>query len=267
MSPRFVLASRAAATAAALLLSAGCATKHDVRDLSLELHALAQRQDSILAALARQNAVTQDTLRQQTNQLFEIRGDVARQLTRILDGLTQLRELTGQNQRAIVALREEIDELRRSGLAAAVGGAGGGVGTTGEAIVGVPPTTASDAEAMYKAAQEQLQNQQLGTAQRAFQLFIESYPNDARAPDARFYLADILDKQDKFKEAADAFSEIPSLYPDSPKVPEALYRIALLDLEHLNKKDEARRLLQRIVNSYGTSMAAGPARQKLREIR
>ena len=253
---------RAAALAAALLLSAGCATKHDLRDLRLDLQALSERQDSILAALARQNAVTQDTLRQQTNQLFEIRGDVSRQLTRILDALTQLRELTGTNQRTIMALREEIEQLRQSGGAPA--GAGGG---TGEAIVGGRAPAGNSAEEMYAAAQQQLGNGQLGTAQLAFEQFIQEYPNHERAPDAHYFVADILEQQGKYREAADAFAEIPSLFPDSPKAPEAIYRIAKLDVEHLNKKAEARQLLNKILSTYKGSSAEGPARQLLRQIR
>ena len=104
-------ASRAAALAAALLLSAGCATKRDLRDLRMEMRTLSARQDTILAALARQNAVTQDTLRQQTNQLFEIRGDVSRQLQRIMDDLARLTELTGQNQRAMASIRDQLEGM------------------------------------------------------------------------------------------------------------------------------------------------------------
>src|SRR5690348_15440649 len=112
--PMFAKSGRAAAAAAALLLSAGCATKHDLRDLRLELQALSVRQDSLLAALGRQNSVTQDTLRQQTNQLFEIRGDIARQLRSLQESIDRLAELTGQNQRTIAAVRDQMEGDRKS---------------------------------------------------------------------------------------------------------------------------------------------------------
>ncbi|MSR36279.1 MAG: tetratricopeptide repeat protein [Gemmatimonadetes bacterium] len=252
---------RAVALAAALLLSAGCATKRDLRDLRVELQALSARQDSILRVLARQNALTQDTLRRQTDQLFEIRGYVSRQLQRIMDEITTLRELTGQNQRSIAAVRELLEEMRP----------GGGAAPAGEAIVGVQPGGggaggAGTAEATYNVALQLYQRDQLATAQRAFQDFLQQYGNHALAPDTRFFLADILVQQEKFQEALDAFNKIPELHPTSSRVPDALYRGALLDIQ-LGKRDEGRRKLERVVNSYPQSNSAGPAGEKLRELR
>jgi tol-pal system protein YbgF len=250
-------ASRAAALAVALLLSAGCATKRDLRDLQVELRSLSARQDTILAALARQNRVTQDTLRQQTNQLFEIRGDVARQLQRILDDLSRLTELAGQNQRSIASIRDQLEGLRMRGAEPG-----------GEAIVGVQPGGGGtgDPEALYQAALEQYHRPSLGTAQIAFRDFLQQYPSHDSAPDARYFLADILEQQGKAQEAIDAFNQIPELHPSSGRVPDALYRMALLEIE-LGDRDEARRLLDRVVNTYPDSNAAGPAREKRREIR
>jgi tol-pal system protein YbgF len=250
--------SRAAAVAVALLLSAGCATKRDLRDLRDELRVLSARQDTILAALARQNAVTQDTLRQQTNQLFEIRGDVSRQLQRILDELSTLRELTGQNQRSIASVRDQLEGLRVRAAEPAVGS---------EAIVGVQPGgDTGDPDLTYQAGLDLYQRGSLDTAQRAFQAFVDTYGNHASAPDARWYLADILETQGKTQEAIAAFNRIPELHPSSERVPGALYRSALLEIVRGNR-DEARRLLERVVNSYPESLSAGPAAEKLRELR
>ena len=129
---RFTRSTRAAALAAALLVSAGCATKGDLRDVSFEMQRLAARQDSLLAVLERQSALTQDTLRRQNNQLFEIRGDVSRQLQQILDELATLRELAGQNQRTIAGLRDQVERLGRGGMAS-------GPADPNESIVGGGP--------------------------------------------------------------------------------------------------------------------------------
>jgi tol-pal system protein YbgF len=248
----------AAAVAVALLLSAGCATKRDLRDLRAEIRALSARQDTILAALARQNAVTQDTLRQQTNQLFEIRGDVSRQLQRIMDDLSRLTELTGQNQRAIAAIRDQLEGMRMRGPEPAPGG---------EAIVGVQPgTDTGDAETIYEAGLDQLQRNNLTAAQSAFQEIVDRFPNHERAPDARYFLAEILERQGEPRDALAAFGQIPELNPGAVRVPDALYRMALLQIE-LGNRDEARRLLDRVVNTYPESLAAAPARAKLRELR
>ena len=251
-------ARRAAALAAALLLSAGCATKRDVRDLRTEMRALGARQDSILAQLARQNSATQDTLRRQTNQLFEVRGDVSRQLQRILEELTELRELAGQNQRTIAALRDQIETMRRPAAEPAMG----------EAIVGAEPMgDPNAAQVMYEAALERYQRgSQPTTALRMLRDFVQQYPNHPNAPDARYYLADILVQQEELEDAIAAFNQIAELHPGSARVPDALYRVALLEIERGNRT-RARQLLERIVESYPDSETVTLAREKLRELR
>jgi tol-pal system protein YbgF len=251
--------------AVALLASAGCATKGDLRRLGVEINSLNTRQDSLLAALTRQNTVTQDSLRRQGDALFDVRGDLSRQLQRILDELATLRELTGQNQRTIASVRDQIELLQRGG---------GGAPRQGEAIVGTEPGVSAGAggapvtaaEAMYDAAVQQYTRGSLATALRAFNDFLEKNANHALAPDARYYVGDILAQQSKPQDAIAAFAKIQELHPTSPKVPDALYRIGLIHLE-LGNKTEAKRFLDRVVNTYPDSNAAGLAREKVKEIK
>jgi tol-pal system protein YbgF len=119
---------------------------------------------------------------------------------------------------------------------------------------------------MYQVARDQHQRNQLGTAQRAYQDFVQQYPNHPQAPDALYFLGGILEDQGKPQEAVDAFNKIAELYPASPRVPEALYHAALAHIE-LGDRDRARVLLERVVSSHGDSMAAEFAREKLRELR
>ncbi|HSM60048.1 MAG TPA: hypothetical protein VK849_04595, partial [Longimicrobiales bacterium] len=79
--------ARALTTTAAVLLVAGCATKGDVRDLRDEIRALASRQDSLMGELRRATLQTQDTIRGQSLQLFDFRGELFRQLREIQEGL------------------------------------------------------------------------------------------------------------------------------------------------------------------------------------
>ena len=259
---RFTRSTRAAALAAALLVSAGCATKGDLRDVRFEMQRLASRQDSLLAVLERQSALTQDTLRRQNNQLFEIRGDVSRQLQQILDELATLRELAGQNQRTIAALRDQVERLSRSGAAS-------GPSNPSEAIVGGGPgggSASGGAVPTYNMAVEAYQRGSIATAQAAFEDFVRDYGSHELAPDAHFYLGNIAADQERFEDALAAFAQIPELFPTHPRVPDALYRLGLLHLE-LDDEDEARRSFERVVNSYPDSDAASLAREQLRELR
>jgi tol-pal system protein YbgF len=96
--------------------------------------------------------------------------------------------------------------------------------------------------------------------------FLQTYPNDALAPDAHYYLADILVQENRLDEAIRAFLRVPELFPTAQKVPEAFYRVGILYLE-LNQREDARAYLERVVNSYPESGAAVLARERLAQIR
>jgi tol-pal system protein YbgF len=252
--------------AAAALLMGGCATKSDIRDLQTELRdelrALANRQDSLLEQLRSEALSTQDTLRTQSDQIFDFRGDITRELREISRGLATLQALAGENQRGIAGVRDQLANLRRlptqgeapmgaasnQGVQESVGGVGG------------------NAEQLWDVATGQLGRGALNTAQRAFEQFLEEYPNHDRAPDAHFFLADILEQQDRPEDALEAFQQIQSLFPTAGKVPDAAYRAALLQIE-MDDTDAAIETLERIINTYPESAIALIARDKLEEIR
>ncbi|NJD20852.1 MAG: tol-pal system protein YbgF [Gemmatimonadetes bacterium] len=253
-------AARAFLTLAAAASLGGCATKGDLRNLRLEIRSLAARQDSLFSELRRDTRSAQDTLRETSLQLFDFRGDIARQLAAINESLTRLEALTGENQRGISGVRDQMANLRRAAGSqpAAEGAPPGGVQEAGGA--------GSDAESIYNAAVAQFNRGSLATARSAFQQFLQAFPSHRLAPDAHFYLADILVQEDRLEDALDAFQEIPELFPTASKVPDAMYRSALLQIE-LGQGDAARATLARVINTYPGSGVATLARDKLREIR
>ena len=253
-------AVRAILAVTAVSTLGGCAMKSDIRDLQTEIRALTASQDSLTRELRSAMATTQDTLRTQSGQLFDFRGEITRVMREIRDEMAQLRALTGENQRG-------ISQLQRSAVAGggAVGPAGGVVGGGGVVSEDVPGVGGSNADQLWQAATEQLARGSLATAQRAFQQFIREHPNHDRAPDAQFFLADILVQQGQADEALEAFEEVQERFPTSTRVPDALYRIAILQID-AGDVDEARRTLQRIVNTYPDTAIALIARDKLEEI-
>ena len=257
--------ARIAAVALATVVLGACATKSDIRDLQTELRSLAVRQDSLIAQLRREALSTQDTLRTQSDQLFDFRGDIARQLQSIAQSVTRLEALAGESQRGITGVRDQLANLRGGGTTTQqapvlVDGAptGGGVA---EAVAGA----GGNAEQLYGVAREQHQRGSFSTAQRAYTQFLEEYPSHTLAPDARYFMADILVQQDRPQDAIEALLEIQRLYPTAARVPDALYRVATLQRE-LGNTDEARSTLQRLINTYSESPMALLARDLLEEI-
>lgn len=252
----------ALALLAAVLFASGCATKGDIRDMQNAMRAMSAGQDSVLRQLYREQALTQDTLRTQTSRLFEIRGDLSVQIQRILDELATLRELTGQNQRTLSSVRDQLDALRRTGLAAPATAAGG---ADSPGLLPGPAQPTGSAEAAYNAAVEQFNRGSLTAARLTFERFLQEYPNSRLAADAHFYLADILVQHGDLPAALEAFEVIPRRFPQAAKVPDALYRIGLLHLEQ-GDRDQARRYLERVVNTYPDSTVAQLASERLRSL-
>jgi TolA-binding protein len=106
----------------------------------------------------------------------------------------------------------------------------------------------------------------LATARRAFQRILDTYPTHTLAPAARFYIADILTQEGRYEEALDEFLLIRQEHPADPKVPEGLYRAALLQIERLDRRDDGLQNLRLMVNSYPDSDYADLAQQKLDEL-
>lgn len=256
-------AARAFLAVAAVATLGGCAMKSDIRDLQAEIRTLTVRQDSLISEMRAATASTQDTLRNQAGQLFDFRGEITRLLRETRDELSQIRALTGENQRRIVNLGDRL------GSQSAGGGGGGAPQETGgdpgvsEDLPGV--SGGSDASELWQTATEQLSRGSLNTARRAFEQFLDEFPNHDRAPDAYFFLADIHVQQGEPEEALEGFREVQERFPGSSRVPDALYRIAVLQIE-AGDVDDARETLERIVNTYPDTAIALIARDKLDEI-
>jgi tol-pal system protein YbgF len=254
------MAARVTLVAAAAFALSGCATKSDIRDIHDELSALAARQDSLLVQLRRETLSTQDTLRTQSDQLFDFRGQVFQELRAIRRSLTTLEAMVGENQRGITSVRDQVANLRQAPARPqpALGGE-----ERGDPIAGQVGGTPDD---LYRNAMEHFNRGSTSTARMAFAQFLEAYPTHNLAPDAHFYLADILVQEDQLEEALAAFQEVQELFPTAARVPDALYRIALIHIE-LGNEDEGEQTLERIVNTYPGTGVALLAQDKLDEIR
>ncbi len=252
---RIFPAARLLSATVAVAVMGGCATKGDIRSLQTELRAVAMRQDSLLAQLRRETRSTQDTLRTTTDQLFSFRGDIASQLRDLSQVMTRIEAMVGENQRGIGQVRDQLANLRRPTPApsndpgaSSIGGGGG------------------EAEGLYSAGMRQLSRGSLGTARRAFEALLNSHPNHALAPDARFRLADIEEREGRLEEALGAFLEIQTLTPTAAIVPDALYRAALVQIA-LGREDDAVRTLERVINTYPDAEIASLARAELADLR
>ncbi|MEJ2539727.1 MAG: tol-pal system protein YbgF [Gemmatimonadota bacterium] len=228
-------------------------------ELAGRLDRLAASQDSLRAIIVQQSLQTQDTLRNTSRELVDIRGDVLNQLTRMANQLDQIEELAGQNSLNISSLRDQMQQVGRGGA-----GSVSGMGADG-APGGVMSEGTDAADAMYNAAVRQYNRGSLTAAQAAFQQFLTAHPSSELAPQAHYYLADVLVQQEDLEGAIEEFSQIFELFPSSSSVPDALYRVGLLHME-LGNDAEAQAFFERVVNTYPDARVAEFARARLGEI-
>ena len=243
----------AAAMGLSILLTAACATKSDLRELELELMDSMRRQEQMIEALQGLTQATQDSVAVNSESLFDLQGNTNRQLLDIQDQLVTLQELAGQSQRNVAAMRDLIERQRQSSVAMPPG-------------TDLPPVEGDEAEGIFNAGVTNYDRGSLGASTRAFESFLQAHPSHDRAPEAQYYLGDILVQENDLDGAIEAFSRIGELYPASDVVPRSIYRIGLLHAD-MGHTDEAIAAYERVVNTYPDSDVAGLAQEKLNELR
>ena len=238
----------------AVLAGAGCATKGDIRVLQGEVANLAARQASELADFEALVRASQDTLSGQTGLYLELRREVLQRLDELLQQVLILVEVEGQSQRALASLRDQVEMMQRAPVV-----------IPDSSAAGLPVEEAEGPEAHFEAALLMYNRGSNVTARRGFDEFLATYPNHELAGDATFFLSDLDLQEERIEDAIGGFMRIPQMYPSSPRVPEALYRAALLH-EELGETEEARTLLERVISGFPDSDVAELAQQKLQEI-
>jgi tol-pal system protein YbgF len=229
----------------------GCATKRDIRDLGENLQVLNAQQADLIRELRREQARLQDSVQVLSVAQLEMRAIFLRRMVDLQEDLLRLQEVTGISQQQLAAIRDQMDRARSSipsgGFVFDESGGGGGGGA---------------AEEIYNEALTAHGRGSFGAARLGFQEVVERFPGHTLAPEARYFLADIMEQEGESAEALAAFLRIAELHPAAPRVPEALYRAGLIHRSR-GEQAEARRLFERVVNTWPNSPAAQLARAYL----
>jgi len=255
----------AATLGATLLFASGCVTKGDLRRLQNEVAAQAVLQETETRDLFAAIQALQDSLQAQSAIQSEIvvdtQGGIARELRDMQTQLSQLFQLTGQIQRIVTVMSER---LRAEGARVTVSPQRAYPDSlaAGFRRGGGDP---ADCDGTYAMAVGEFNERRLNTARMAFSRFLAECPEHRQTTTAQFNLGDILEQENRLDEAIEQFLLIPQLSPLADLTPVALYRIALIYVLQDNV-DLAVSYLERVVG-YPDSDAAGPARERLEEIR
>ncbi|MGH8603053.1 MAG: tol-pal system protein YbgF, partial [Gammaproteobacteria bacterium] len=95
--------------------------------------------------------------------------------------------------------------------------------------------------------------------------FLAQYPNSAYADNAQYWVGEAYYVTRKFDPAIMEYSKLMQTYPDSPKLPHALLKIAY-SYDELGQKAEAKAKLQELIKSYPGTTAAKLAEERLQRL-
>jgi tol-pal system protein YbgF len=115
----------------------------------------------------------------------------------------------------------------------------------------------------YRQAYDLLMTQRkIPEAIDAFTAFLASYPNGRYADNAQFWLAEAYYARNDLDGAMSEFQALVDGYGDSPKVPDAVYKVG-----HIHKvkgeNEKARMVFEGLIQHYPDSSAAKLAQQRL----
>ena len=222
---------------------------------------------TILERKVNNRAEMQHRLQQQIdtmqNELDELRGAVevhTNQLQKVLD---RQREL-------YLEIDKRVEALKQSGFS---GGSATdtNAGTMATAPVTTTPSTPpasaggsvmSESDAYEKAVNLILKSREYDKAIPEFQAFIERFPDSSYAPNAHYWLGQLLFNKQQWQDAAAQFEVVANKFVDSAKRPDALLKLGVI-AEKVGNQARAKALFEEVINTYPDSSARKLAEARL----
>jgi tol-pal system protein YbgF len=115
---------------------------------------------------------------------------------------------------------------------------------------------------LYKDAYESFQKGDVNGARKKFGAFLKQYPNAELSGNAQFWIGETYYQKKDFEKAILEYEKAISKYPESGKIPAALFKQALAFLE-LGDKTNARNLFRKVIERFPNSEQAEMAKKKL----
>jgi TolA-binding protein len=127
-----------------------------------------------------------------------------------------------------------------------------------------PAVSGAAAEKSYTEGMRQYHAKKFGEARTLFYDYLKSQPKGARAPEARYYLADSFYQEAKYREAGVEFNKLRLQFPKSILAPAGLLRQALC-YKNQQQLSTYRDTLSKLVKAYPNSPEAKEAQKMLKE--
>jgi tol-pal system protein YbgF len=219
------------------------------------------------AATGRPVIVAPETLPGEFDQLRTRLDDLEaaqRSQTSTIESLTAdlntARRTAEQAQAQARDLQARVAALEEAAKAAAAAAAAAPPPETAAPEETAPPAAASAAEAFKRARQQLLEGHYAG-AGTAFQAYVDQFPTDARAPEARYWLGETLYIREDYTAAAQAYAGALKGWPKASWAPDATVKLANA-LTAIQRTTAACQALTELDRRYADASAAVKARAK-----
>lgn len=122
--------------------------------------------------------------------------------------------------------------------------------------------SAAEEQTAYLKAFDALKAGKYDGAIIGFQAMLDQWPQGNFADNGWYWLGESQYVKRQYKAALASYNTLVERFPASPKVPDALFKSGLTQLE-LGQKDQAKSTWRRVMKDYPNANAAGLARQRL----
>jgi tol-pal system protein YbgF len=120
----------------------------------------------------------------------------------------------------------------------------------------------SENDAYDKAVNMVLKDRRYDAAIPEFEAFLQSYPSSGYAPNAHYWLGQLLFNNNELAKAKTHFERVVTNFETSNKVPDALLKLGQL-AERENSKDAALRFYRRLTSEHSTATSARLAQERI----
>ena len=256
--------ARAVVFAAIAASSTGCfaslAQLDEVNEQVSQNRAEAAASDSVRAMQYVQILSTlralSDSIASLNLRLTRLRAETQAEVRGMRQEVNQVLEVTGQSERRIREIREQIDRRNREMMQAPAP-------VPGDTTQPAPAAATPGPGELLQIGRDQLLRGGNSAARAALTDLLTRYPDSPEAPEAQFYIAEAHAAEGSTAAADTAYSIVVRKYPTSPRAPTALYKRGVM-AQTAGRRTAARRLLNDVVAQYPSSDEAELARERLR---
>ncbi len=120
---------------------------------------------------------------------------------------------------------------------------------------------------LYSQAEFMVFQNKLDAAFAKLDSLLDKYPEHTLDDDVLYLKGNIEYKRQDFRKAAEYYAAVVDQYPEDIRADNALYKLAEINLHIFNDKDKAKELYEKLFIEYSDSTFAVEARKKFRELR